>query len=529
MTPHIDISLKPTQKLVMTAALRQALKILQVPRLELQGLINLELEENPLLEENEPSPEEEELSIEDNRGADEDFSQEEHNQDFEDINLDAFFGDPVDGDGHGQQPVLEDGLVPQIENTLVYEGDLRDHLLWQLHMLHLTPGQRELAEYIIGNLDADGFLVATCEEIQAMGRSSVNSCADRNNGSGTGRGYTREAVVEALEIVRSLDPPGIAFGTVQESLLWQLAIRGEGEHSLARRMVAEMWDDLTHARFGTIAKSFSLPLAHLQPELKKISALSPHPGRQYNNTPTHYVEPDVYILKVDNSYVIQLNDNGLPRLRVCRDYPRMLKALHTQGLENEAQLYIKRKMRSAIGLLRGLNLRQCTIYKVAASIVKQQRDFLDNGIDHLRPMVMRNVAEDIKMHESTVSRVVSNKYMNTPRGLFPMKFFFHSGIESEARGDISSKFIKQKIQQFIQEEDWNKPLTDNDLKELLNSEGVQVARRTITKYREYLGIGSSSERKQIFYFRGVTPRADQPHRQMPQLGPASQHKPQAIS
>jgi RNA polymerase sigma-54 factor len=210
------------------------------------------------------------------------------------------------------------------------------------------------------------------------------------------------------------------------------------------------------------------------------------------------VEPDVYVVKVGDRYEIQLNDNGLPRLRISRAYRRMLKGMRKKGSEAEARQYIQEKMRSALWLIKSLDQRQRTIYKVATSIVEQQRDFLDHGVDHLRPMVLRDVAEDIEMLESTVSRVVSNKYIHTPRGLLPLKFFFHSGIDREYGGDISSLTVKRKIKQLIQDEDGKKPLSDSELMRILKREGINIARRTVAKYRDELGIPSSTERKRIF-------------------------------
>jgi RNA polymerase sigma-54 factor len=206
----------------------------------------------------------------------------------------------------------------------------------------------------------------------------------------------------------------------------------------------------------------------------------------------------VAVHKISDEYVIQLNDDGLPRLRISRSYRRMLQTMRAEGRQTEAQQFIKDKMRSAIWLIKSLDQRQRTIYKVAESIVRQQRDFLDHGIDRLRPMVLRDVAEDIGMHESTVSRVVSNKYMHTPRGLFPMKFFFHSGIDREYGDDISSLTVKKRIRQLIDGEDAKRPLSDSELMKILNREGIHIARRTVAKYRDELKIPSSNDRKQIF-------------------------------
>ena len=406
----------------------------------------------------------------------------------------------------------------------------------------IPPLQREIAELIIGNLDPDGFLVATIEEIQSMGADGfgeTSSPAEVSEGDSDEQdrpvavavaveepsegeleereiagsshqamedepeeqeipGYSREAVEEALELVRGLEPPGVACSSLQECLLKQLDVQGEPEDSLARYLVAEKWEQFTRRKFEAIAKSLEIPLKELKPAVDTISRLDTRPGRKFSTDRTHYVEPDVHIVKVGDSYVVQLNDNGLPRLRVSRAYRKMLQAMREQKSEADAQQYIKDKMRSAMWLIKSLDQRQRTIYKVASSIVQQQRAFLDHGVEHLRPMVLRDVAEDIDMHESTVSRVVSNKYMHTPRGLLPMKFFFHSGIDRDYGGDISSLTVKRKIQHFIQGENSKKPLSDSELMRILNREGIHIARRTVAKYRDELGIPSSTERKKIF-------------------------------
>jgi RNA polymerase sigma-54 factor len=375
--------------------------------------------------------------------------------------------------------MMEERDEPPIENSLSREPDLYDHLLWQLHMAEVAPRQREIAELIIGNLDPDGFLVASPEEIRAMGDQV-----------GEDRAYTLEEVLAALALIRSLDPPGIACANLQESLLLQMDLKGVAEGNLARRMIFEAWDLFLRRQFPAVAKKLGVELAELEAALELIKALETKPGRRFSTDRPHYIEPDVFVRRVGDEYVIQLNDDGLPRLRVSRAYRRML--------QSEAQAFIKDKIRSAVWLIKSLDQRQRTIYKVAASIVRQQNEFLDKGIENLRPMVLRDVAEDIGMHESTVSRVVSNKYIHTHRGLFPMKFFFHSGIDREYGDNISSLTVKRKIEQLIQSEDPKRPLSDSELMRILNREGIQIARRTVAKYRDELSIPSSTDRKQIF-------------------------------
>jgi len=478
------LSLKLAQKLVMTPSLQQAIKLLQMTRMELETLLTQELVENPVLEENEivddETPQrEEEMAPEapaNGEGLD-------HTESMENIDLDAYFGDYWEGPG--QSSMMEEREEPPIENSLSREADLYDHLLWQLHMADVTPRQREIVELIIGNLNPDGFLVATPEEIREMGVAEE-------------REYTMEEIEEALCIVRAFDPPGIACVDLRESLLLQMDIKGIPQDALARRMIFEAWDLFLRRQFPAVAKKLEVELPELEAAIEIIKTLETHPGRQFSTDRPHYIEPDVFVRRVGDEYVIQLNDDGLPRLRVSRAYRRMLQTMRSEGRQTEAQQFIKDKIRSAVWLIKSLDQRQRTIYKVAASIVRQQREFLDKGIEHLRPMVLRDVAEDIGMHESTVSRVVSNKYIHTQRGLFPMKFFFHSGIDREYGDNISSLTVKRKIEQLIQAEDPKRPLSDSELMRILNREGIQIARRTVAKYRDELSIPSSTDRKQIF-------------------------------
>jgi RNA polymerase sigma-54 factor len=481
------LQLKLAQKLVMTPSLQQAIKLLQMTRLELQDVLSQELEENPVLEEGDESFEEAPAADSEEAAAapEEETEVGEVEDPLDAIDLESFFSDYWEGSG--SQVRSEPREAPPIENTLVREPDLYDHLLWQIHMAEIDPRRREIAELIVGNLHPDGFLVASVEEIRAMGDGFIGSTP-----------YTLEEVEQALEFVRGLDPPGIASFELRECLLRQLDALGEPVDSLARIIITDHWDRFLKRQLPQIAKDLGVELAELEPVVEVIRALETRPGRQFNSDRAQYVEPDVHVLKISDDYVIQLNDDGMPRLRINRAYRRMLRRLQAEKGEAEAKNFIKDKLRSALWLIKSLDQRQRTIYKVADSIVRQQRAFLDHGVERLRPMVLRDVADDIGMHESTVSRVVSNKYMHTPRGLFPMKFFFHSGIEREYGADISSLSVKRKIQQLIESEDANHPLSDSELARVLKREGINIARRTVAKYRDELQIPSSTHRKKIF-------------------------------
>ena len=540
------LSLKLTQKLVMTPSLQQAIKLLQMTRMELLGVVATELVENPVLEESAEAGAEEEAPREEERERPKE-DELDHAESMANIDLDAYFSDYWDSSGYAS--INEEREGPPLENTLTREPDLYDHLLWQLHMADIDTRQREIAELIIGNLNRDGFLVASLEEIQALGprlgdldaaldlaaaadlagvpfdASSfgaeileeglgkellpdlAETASGTTNGDGSVQPYSLEEIEQALEFIRHLDPPGIACRDLQESLIVQIDLRLQpAEVDEAQQRVAELactiirehWELFLKRQFPVLAKKLGIQLGELEPAVDLIRSLDPRPGRRFSSERPQYIEPDVAVVKVGDEYVIQLNDDGMPRLRVSRAYRRMLQRMRSEGNDSDAQQFIRDKMRSAVWLIKSLDQRQRTIYKVANSIVRQQQEFLDRGIEHLRPMVLRDVAEDISMHESTVSRVVANKYIHTPRGLFPMKFFFHSGIDRDYGENISSLTVKRKIQQLIQEEDPKRPLSDSELMRVLKREGIQIARRTVAKYRDELGIASSTDRKQIF-------------------------------
>jgi RNA polymerase sigma-54 factor len=476
------LQLRLAQKLVMTPSLQQAIKLLHMTRLELRNELTQELEDNPVLEESEELREEE--TSDESLEADEPVEADATDS-MSDIDLEAYFSD--DWEGTTSSSMYEMRQAPPIESTLTREPDLYDHLLWQLHMTELSATVTQIAEVIIGNLSPDGFLMASVDEICELGATESNV-----------EGFDREEVESALQVVRQMDPPGIAYPDLNQSLLSQLDDLEVPEAALARRVIEEFWSAFLKRQFAAISKELGIKLSDFEPVVDLIKGLETRPGRKFSSDRAHYIEPDVYIAKVGNDYVVQLNDDGLPRLRVSRSYRSMLKKMQIDGRETEARQFIKEKLRAAIWLIKSIDQRQRTIYKVADSIIKQQRSFLDNGIEKLRPMVLRDVADDIGMHESTVSRVVSNKYMHTPRGLFPMKFFFHSGIDRDFGGDISSLTVKRHIQQMIDSEEPKHPRSDSELTRALKRQGINIARRTVAKYRDELNIPSSTNRKQIF-------------------------------
>ena len=495
------LRLKLAQRLVMTPSLQQAIKLLQLSRLELEETLAQEILENPLLdvedspEEVAPETGEENTSTEERRteeapvdAAPEDEPLPSAEETYEDIDVEAFFADYL-GDGRPEGPSMAAPSLEQdnrLENVVSTSGGLSEHLQWQLHLLDLSPLIIEVCEFIIGNLDEDGFLRANDEEIIR------------------GTGCDGARVVEALAVVRSLDPPGIAAAGLQDCLAAQIEYLmmdapENGDEELlqtAHLVITEHWDELLHQKWEALADALGYAeLAEIKPVLDVIQGLELKPGRIFRQDNNQYIEPDVYVRKLEEEYTITLNDDGLPRLRINSRYQRMLEG---KNLDPKANEFLRDKMRSAMWLMKSIDQRQRTIYKVAQSIVSFQKDFLDHGIEHLRPMVLRQVAEDIGMHESTISRVVSNKFMYTPRGLFPMKYFFHSGVDSARGENISSVVVKERIRKVVEAEDPARPLSDSKIMRMLQKEGIRLARRTVAKYREEMMIPSSDKRKKVF-------------------------------
>jgi RNA polymerase sigma-54 factor len=465
---------KLVQKLILTPSLQQAIKLLPMSTLELSELLNQEMVENPMLEEvptEELQPAEAAPEKQEEKKPDAEKSDTWDDQDYE-----YFFGDYLD-DGYRPRTPTEVKELPPIENTLSSSASLADHLLWQLSMQTDDAIVREIGEAIIGNLDDDGTLVATVEELASMGPWAV------------------EDVERALAVIQGFDPIGVAARDLQECLLLQLRHHGYGG-TPAERIVTDHMQLLKNHQVPELARKLGISIDELKQHIELIRQLDPKPGSRHNPSQSQYVIPDVYVVKVEDQYVAGLNEEGLPQLRISPVYRRLLD----KGAENtdETRAYVKDKFRSALWLIKSVEQRQKTIHKVATSIINFQRDFLDHGIEYLRPLVLRDVANDIGMHESTVSRVVTNKYMHTPQGVFEMKYFFHSGIASSYGEAVSSVTIKQRIRKIIEQEDPRKPLSDSKIVSILQREGLELARRTIAKYREELKIPTSNQRKVLY-------------------------------
>ncbi|HXE81239.1 MAG TPA: RNA polymerase factor sigma-54 [Vicinamibacterales bacterium] len=466
---------KLVQKLILTPSLQQAIKLLPMSTLELSDLLNQEMVENPLLEEI-PA---EDLQPSDAAAADKPEAEQDKRgatDTWDDSDYEYFFGDYLD-DGYRPRQPQEVKELPPIENTLSTTSSLSDHLMWQLSLQTNDDLMREIGAAIIGNLDDDGYLVASFDELAAMGP------------------WTMEDVERALALVQSFDPIGVAARDLQECLTLQIRHLGLAG-TPTEKIVTEHLRLLQNHQVQEIARKLGMPLEDLKEHIEIIRHLDPKPGSRFNPTQSQYVIPDVYVVKVEDEYVAVLNEDGLPQMRISPVYRRLLDK--NSDNSDETRAYVKDKFRSALWLIKSVEQRQKTIHKVATSIINFQKDFLDHGIEHLRPLVLRDVANDIGMHESTVSRVVTNKYMHTPQGVFEMKFFFHSGISSSYGESVSSVTIKQRIRKIIEAEDPRKPLSDSKIVSILQREGLVLARRTIAKYREELKIPTSNQRKVLF-------------------------------
>jgi RNA polymerase sigma-54 factor len=482
MALEIRQQLKLSQQLVMTPQLQQAIKLLQLSRMELMDVVREELEENPVLEEGQESPEEKTPEEEQKAEALAEQTQENVKE--------------VDGDRDGMSDIdwktylesyslggttadcyEDDSDRPSYENLLTRQPSLADHLMWQLNLSRLENRERAIASEIIGNVDDAGYLQASVEELALQS------------------GCTPDEVEKTLAEVQAFDPPGVASRNLQECLLKQVDLLGMSE-DLVGVILREHLEELENRRYQDIARSLQIPLDEVFGAAKFISSLDPRPGSQYGQEDVHYIIPDIFVHKISDEYVVVLNDDGLPNLRINSFYRNALSG--SAPLDEKAGEYIQEKLRGALWLIKSIHQRQRTIYRVTTSIVKFQRGFFDRGVEYLKPLVLRDVAEDIEMHESTVSRVTTNKYVQTPQGLFELKYFFNSGINTTGGDSVASESVKSKIKEIVAAENTRKPYSDQKIVELLHSQGIDIARRTVTKYREMLGVGSSTQRKRLF-------------------------------
>jgi RNA polymerase sigma-54 factor len=473
--------MKLTQQLVMTPQLQQAIKLLQLSRLELQDVVRQELEENPILDEVteiEEIKEPEQLELMEKEAEPEtvvnDFQEVRTGEETRETDWDSY----LDGYNYASgEHNFDDEDRPSFENLLTKKTTLFDHLMWQLNMTRLSDLESKIGAEIVGNIDEDGYLRASLADI-------ASAC-----------GVDETQVEASLKRVWDFDPPGVGARDLRECLLLQVNALGMGG-SVVEAVLKDHLKDLESRRYKQAAKALGVEINDILTAAKIIAELDPKPGRMFGQEEIQYISADIFVYKIGEEYVVMLNDEGLPNLRINPAYASDVKP--TRNLDAKAEEYISDKMRSAMWLIKSIQQRQRTIYKVSKSLVKFQREFLDRGIQYLKPLVLRDIAEDIGMHESTISRVTTNKYMQTPQGLFELKYFFNSGISTNEGDFIASESVKEKIKEIVEAEDPRKPYSDQRLAELLSSHNVNIARRTVTKYREMLRIGSSSERKRHF-------------------------------
>jgi RNA polymerase sigma-54 factor len=491
MALELRQSLKLSQQLVMTPQLQQAIKLLQLSRLELQQAIREELETNPVLEEAHEGVQEGEETPEERAASEEAATTSENSSPpgeeprlrnetglIDRIDWNYYFEDGAPSESRGDRERDEDDGRPYYENLLTRKPTLAEYLEWQIHLSDADENIRRISSYLIGNIDENGYLKVSAEEAAETLSEPV------------------EAVEGAIARIQALDPTGVGARDLRECLMIQAREKGE-EFSLPLKILADSFDLFSRGDLAGIARRLRISKEAVREAYQKLVSLSPKPGREFSGDDVHYITPDVYVVKVDNQWVITLNEDGQPRLRLSSYYRRLLS--DGESLPKEDREFLKQKVNSALWFIKSIQQRQRTIYKVVESIMKLQSDFLDRGPKHLKPLTLRDVAEDISMHESTVSRVTSGKYVYTPHGIFELKYFFNSGLNREGgEEDIASKSVKEKIREIISSEGGEKPLSDQELMRLLRNQGIRIARRTVTKYRAQLGMLPSSKRKKLF-------------------------------
>jgi len=482
-------TLKLTQQLVMTPQLQQAIKLLQLSRLELADVIQHELQENCMLVEEPAESSEDNLVVDASGEVTEPFVDSSLNENFsapeKESPSEQEFPEKMDwkqlleyratSDYRGG--FAEDEEKEEGRRILKSSETLADHLLWQMQVSGFSPQEQHIGEALIGNVDDDGYIRTNLDELAEKLQSSISD------------------VEGILERIQQFDPPGVAARDLIECLINQMNQLGIND-PIMHEIIRNHLHDLETKNYKKIAQDLKKDMETILAAAKHISMLEPKPGRPFGGTEPQYITPDIYVYKVGDEFIIVLNDDGLPRLRISNYYKQIL--YNSEMTTEKEREYIQDKLRSAVWLIRSIHQRQRTIYKVMKSIIQFQRDFFDKGITCLRPMILRDVAEDISMHESTISRVTTNKYVHTPQGIFELKFFFNSGLSSEG-DDVASESVKDHLKKIITKESPSHPYSDQEIVRIIKNEhGINIARRTVTKYREALGILSSTKRKRFF-------------------------------
>ncbi|MEN9834969.1 MAG: hypothetical protein RL011_1162 [Pseudomonadota bacterium] len=490
MAFELKQSLKLTQQLLMTPQLQQAIKLLQLSRQELEQFVASQVAENPCLEEDAIESPEEAAQVERER------ERTEEQVISESIQQAGSLVDSTGGDNDGseldwdalnryqeQAPAsstaakkVADEELPNYENIISKVGTLQEYLLAQIGELDFDDEELKIASFLIGNIDDRGYLTISIEELS----ESEN--------------LDQEQVDGILDTIQRLDPNGVGARDLKECLHLQLR-NSHLKNGVVERIVENHLRELENRNFAAIAKAMQISLEDVLDNVHIIADLEPVPGRQFGANDAQYITPDVYVFKLGGEWVVNLNEDGLPKLRVSDFYSTMMSDKKSKGDDKN---YVAEKMKAAEWLIKSIRQRQRTIFRVTESIVKRQRDFFESGVEYLKPMILKDVAEDISMHESTISRVTNNKYVHTPRGVFELKYFFNSSVSRADGQDMASESVKRMISELVKVEDARKPLSDQRIVEILEERGIQLARRTVAKYREQLQILPSSKRKKYF-------------------------------
>jgi RNA polymerase sigma-54 factor len=483
MKAGISQSTQLKQEIKINPRLYQAMDLLYMPLLDLQQHLKQELMNNPFLEMVEPEEEDEDEEQTEEAPQAEKATDE---IDWEEILLNGF-----DAGGRHEEHEEKEYYEPVTVET----RDLGDHLRDQIQLLELTPRQRLLADEFVGNIDEDGYLACPTEQILQSINDLVRSTAEEMDQDPLEAPiYTHAELDEMLAIIQILDPPGVGARDLRECLLLQLKDAGL-EQSVPYRLVRDCFDELINHRWSEISKRFGISPSDVQKAADEIQKLDPKPGIKYSDTGDNYIIPDLIVEKIDAKYHVFLNDANLPRLKLSKAYQEI--ARDKKKFEGENKEFISNKLNSANWMIQAIEQRRQTMLKVMNFIVDRQREFFEKGVQYLKPLTLREVAEVINMHESTVSRVTNEKFVQTPRGVLPLKFFFSSGLSTTGGEDVSARGIKAQIEKLVAEEDAKHPLTDQAIVNILKESGVQIARRTVAKYRDQLGVLSARMRKRV--------------------------------
>jgi len=488
MKPGLGQHTQLKQEMKINPRLYQAMDLLYMPLLDLQQHLKQELLNNPFLEMVEPEDDEEEEGTEETA---EETPAEAEKKDNEEIDWEEILLDGFDTGGRREEHEEREYYEP----VTVDSRDLGDHLREQVALLELTPRQALLADEFIGNVAEDGYLACSLEQITQGVNDVVKAAAEASERDDEELPfYTMAESEEMLGIIQGLDPAGVGARDLRECLMLQLREAGL-EQSVPYRLVRDCYDELINHRWSEISKRFGISPSDVQRAADEIAKLDPKPGLVYSDRSDNYIIPDLIVDKIDGKYHVFLNDANFPRLKLSRVYQEI--ARDKKKFDGENKEFISNKLNSANWMIQAIEQRRQTMLKVMNYIVERQRDFFEKGVQYLKPLTLREVAEVISMHESTVSRVTNEKFVQTPRGVLPLKFFFSSGLSTTDGEDVSARGIKAQIEKLVAEEDPKHPLTDQAIVNILKETGVQIARRTVAKYRDQLGVLSARMRKRV--------------------------------